>query len=213
MRTIKLLNSLTGGLSNPSKMPGFAYNLPADKCKTGGKLRSVPRSVCSRCYACKGRYRFGNVRSALDRRYRSLMSGIEDWRSAMSELIRLKYRNKAPEFRFFRWHDSGDIQSVSHLSAIARIAQENLDIRFWLPTKETRFVVEFLRDETCPENLTIRVSNPLIGQSRFPVSGLPASAVGASVGFACPAYNQGGECRDCRECWNKETPIVNYPEH
>jgi hypothetical protein len=141
------------------------------------------------------------------------MSGIEEWRSAMSELIRLKYRKKTPELRFFRWHDSGDVQSVPHLSAIARIARENPDIRFWLPTKETRFVAEFLRDESCPENLTIRVSNPLVGQSRFPLSGLPASSVGAGIGYRCPASNQDGKCLDCRECWNSDAPMVDYPKH
>ena len=29
---------ITGSLSNPSKMPGKAYGLPAKECKTGSKL-------------------------------------------------------------------------------------------------------------------------------------------------------------------------------
>ena len=29
---------ITGGLSKPSKMPGYAYNLPATECKVGSKL-------------------------------------------------------------------------------------------------------------------------------------------------------------------------------
>ena len=33
---------ITGGLSKPSKMPGYAYNLPAIHCKTGSKLAQVP---------------------------------------------------------------------------------------------------------------------------------------------------------------------------
>jgi bacteriocin-like protein len=32
------LKQITGGLSKPSKMPGFSYNLPATKCITGAKL-------------------------------------------------------------------------------------------------------------------------------------------------------------------------------
>ncbi len=32
---------ITGGLSKPSKMPGYAYNLPAIHCKTGSKLAQV----------------------------------------------------------------------------------------------------------------------------------------------------------------------------
>ena len=55
---------ITGGLSKPSKMPGYAYNLPATECKIGSKLVKVPGSVCHGCYALKGRYRFPNVKDA-----------------------------------------------------------------------------------------------------------------------------------------------------
>ena len=30
---------IVGGLSKPSKMPGWAYGLPAKECKTGGKVK------------------------------------------------------------------------------------------------------------------------------------------------------------------------------
>jgi hypothetical protein len=36
---------ITGGLSKPSKMPGPAHNLPAQRCITGAKLVKVPGSV------------------------------------------------------------------------------------------------------------------------------------------------------------------------
>jgi DNA topoisomerase-2 len=36
-------------------MPGFSYNLPATKCITGAKLVKIPGSVCSGCYALKGK--------------------------------------------------------------------------------------------------------------------------------------------------------------
>ena len=40
----KEAKEITGGLSAPSKMPGPAYNLPAQGCITGAKLQaqSVP---------------------------------------------------------------------------------------------------------------------------------------------------------------------------
>ena len=44
---------LVGGLSKPSKMPGWAYGLPAKECKTGSTLRQVKDSVCYNCYASK----------------------------------------------------------------------------------------------------------------------------------------------------------------
>ena len=43
--------ALVGGLSKPSKMPGWAIGIPAAECKTGNKLKLIPNSVCSGCYA------------------------------------------------------------------------------------------------------------------------------------------------------------------
>ena len=44
---------LVGGLSKPSKMPGWSIGIPAKECKTGGKLQQVKGSVCFDCYALK----------------------------------------------------------------------------------------------------------------------------------------------------------------
>jgi hypothetical protein len=41
MNTTEALK-LVGGLSKPSKMPGWAYGIPAAECKTGKKLQDVP---------------------------------------------------------------------------------------------------------------------------------------------------------------------------
>ena len=40
MNTTEALK-LVGGLSKPSKMPGWAYGIPAAECKTGKKLQDV----------------------------------------------------------------------------------------------------------------------------------------------------------------------------
>ena len=69
---IKEAKKITGGLSAPGKMPEGSYNLPARACLTGAKLVMVRGSTCSGCYALKGRYRFGNVQKALNRRLKAL---------------------------------------------------------------------------------------------------------------------------------------------
>ena len=79
---LKEAKKITGGLSSPSKMPGYAYNLPAWECVTGVKLQAIKGSVCSGCYAMKGRYRFPNVKDALNRRLNSLTH--PQWVEAMS---------------------------------------------------------------------------------------------------------------------------------
>ena len=61
-----------GGFSSPSKMPCFAYSIPAQECGIGKQMRSVAGSVCSKCYALKGRYVFGKVKAALYRRFNTL---------------------------------------------------------------------------------------------------------------------------------------------
>ena len=104
---------ITGGLSKPSKMPGYAYNLPAWECKVGSKLAKVPGSVCHGCYALKGRYRFPNVKEAMYRRLASITR--PDWARTMAADI------NARKSRFFRWHDSGDVQSVKHLLKIFHV--------------------------------------------------------------------------------------------
>ena len=142
---VKEAIEITGGLSKPSKMPGPAYNLPAAACLTGAKLVKVAGSTCSGCYALKGRYRFGNVQKALNRRLKAL----EDprWVAGMITLIQGR--------PVFRWHDSGDIQSAQHLKNIFEICNATPETLHWLPTREAQFL-KFLDPEVVPKlNQTI----------------------------------------------------------
>jgi hypothetical protein len=99
---------LVGGLSKPSKMPGWSIGLPAKECKTGGKLQAVPGSVCFDCYALKGCYVFKVVQDAQYRRLHAIKS--PQWVEAMATLDQF---SKKPDV--FRWHDSGDVQDLDHL--------------------------------------------------------------------------------------------------
>jgi hypothetical protein len=76
---------ITGGLSKPSKMPGYSYNLPAIHCKTGAKLAKIKGTTCYGCYALKGRYRFPNVMDAMMRRLASIDKPA--WTRTMAEDI------------------------------------------------------------------------------------------------------------------------------
>ena len=57
----KELEKEIGTLSNPSKMPAFAWGISAKKCITGAKLAKVKGTICNKCYALKGHYAFKNV--------------------------------------------------------------------------------------------------------------------------------------------------------
>ncbi len=70
--TMKAATKYVGGLSNPSKMAGYAYGIPAQACKVGSKLAKKKGSICSDCYALKGMYTFQVVKDAQSRRMESI---------------------------------------------------------------------------------------------------------------------------------------------
>ena len=193
---------ITGGLSKPSKMPGYAYNIPATACHVGAKLAQVPGSVCHGCYALKGRYRFKTVKDAMTRRLASIDS--EAWTATMAADI------NARTSRFFRWHDSGDIQSLDHLRKIFDVCKLTPDVAHWLPTREAG-ILSKLGPEQVPANLTIRLSATMINGS--PPKSWPLTSTVVTKGASCPAPGQGNACRDCRNCWDKSIKNIAYGLH
>ena len=195
----KEARQITGGLSKPSKMPGPAHNLPAVACKTGAKLVKIPGSVCAGCYALKGRYRFNNVQRALERR----LQALEDprWVDAMVTLIKGQ--------PWFRWHDSGDIQSMKHLENIFEVCRLTPETQHWLPTQERQYLPA---PEEVPDNLVIRLSRSKI-DGPVPAAWSHDSGVTTGEARTCPAPDQGGKCLDCRACWNKDIKSVIYGKH
>ena len=195
----KEAKKITGGLSAPSKMPGPAFNLPAQACITGSKLVKVPGSVCHGCYALKGRYRFPNVKEALQRRLAALMD--PRWVDAMVVLV-----DKAP---FFRWHDSGDLQSVQHLKNIFEVCNRTPGTQHWLPTREVKFLP--LNFDAIPKNLIIRLSGHKIDKDA--ASFWPWTSTVVTAGRTCPAPDQNNECKDCRACWTRDTANIANGKH
>ena len=199
MKTSEALK-LVGGLSKPSKMPGWAYGLPAKECKTGSKLRLVKDSVCYNCYALKGCYVFKVVQDAQYRRLASVKHEL--WTAAMALLINSK---KSKEFR---WHDSGDVQDEAHLLKIFSVCKLTPETRHWMPTREA-WVKHFL--PMGPDNLVIRFSMPMIDQAA--AGGWNNTSTVVTAGRTCPAPDQGNECKSCRQCWDKSVKNIAYGKH
>jgi hypothetical protein len=199
--------AIVGGLSSPSKMPGFSYGLPAKECGVGGKLRKVEGSVCSKCYALKGMYQFPVVQAAQYKRLESLND--DRWQDAMVRLI--------ADQEVFRWHDSGDIQNLGHLFAIAQVCGRTPFTKHWLPTKEKGIVAEYRRlYGEFPPNLIVRVSAPMIGtRIKANVILTHTSSVGVPVedSVLCDAYTREGKCDKCRKCWDSQIVDICYPLH
>lgn len=203
---------LIGGLSSPSKMPGYSWSISAFECQTGEKLHAIKGSVCHGCYARKGTYMYPVVKNALNRRLVALDN--PRFVEAFVLVLKLTYSRMRKVENRFRWHDSGDLQNVNHLRMICEIARQCPELVFWLPTKEPQYVAEYMKVSKVPDNLTIRVSNPMIGvKFKKRPMGLPFSTVNVEEGmFRCVAPSQGGKCLDCRACWDK-TVDTNYHKH
>ena len=156
------------------------------------------------------------------------VSGIHDQvDQGLAELLWKLRRRQAVDFHlvliaddgrdWFRWHDSGDLQSVDHLARIAEVARQLPAVTFWLPTQERRVVRDFTTTHgALPANLTVRYSAPLMNHRPDPRQlasyVITGDAVPADV-HACPAPTQNGECGSCRACWDVSVPTVAYRAH
>ncbi len=220
-----------GGFSQPSKMPWLAWSTPVERCRVGSRLRKVPGSTCSGCYAMTGWYRVRQVKDALEGRFDKL-TDLPFWVSRMVLHITERASRFTPTpgdaWPAFRWHDAGDIQGVRHLDAICKVARKTQDVRladgsiqdvrYWLPTREYTDVATFLRGGgRVPRNLVIRLSAHMI-DGPAASGGLPVSTVQSTEGvypeaWICPAQRQGHKCLSCRACWDAGVQHVSYPYH
>jgi len=207
INTVREAKEATGGLSKTSKMPCLSYSIPAETCITGAKLVNVENSICKDCYAMKGNYiRFAKViKPKQYERYGKLFD--KQWVEGMVHLI-----NKQCNNGFFRWHDSGDVQSLQHIKRIAKVCEKTPDIMHWLPTREYSIIKEYLKNNKLPSNLTIRLSAHMIEGKAPSICNLPTSTV-SSKDYNCPAYKQEGKCLDCRKCWDPKIKNIAYKLH
>lgn len=219
--------AIAGTLGHPSKMPGYSYGISAKHCQTGAKLRKVPGSVCSTCYAMTDWYRsWRPLLAGHDRRWNGLRHPL--WIDAM---VRQISHYCVDENAFFRWHDSGDIQGVWHLANIVAVCERTPAVRHWLPTREYGFVSAFLAAAgAIPPNLVVRLSAHMIDAepvvppelAHLPtstVSSAPKSLTGVLLvegkgSIECRAVEaRDNKCGPCRACWSPEVSCVSYPQH
>ncbi len=219
--TLPLARSIVGSdLGRPSKMPGTSWGISARDCSRGAELATQPGTVCGICYARRGHYTCGSVVAAHSRR----LEGLDHprWVAAMAYLIRVHGEN------WFRWFDSGDLQSVGHLAKICDVARRTRRCQHWLPTHEHEHVREYLADGgIVPPNLCIRISadhvedrptNPPVGARiatstvhKFKGEPVPAASGRRKHSLECRSYLNENRCGQCRACWDPRVKNVSYP--
>ena len=189
-----------------TKMPGTTFPICAFACYTGSKLAKVKGSVCEQC----NMRRLQKIRPSVDQGYKKNLfkwevSNTSNWVDAMVFQIK-RYAADG----YHRWFDSGDLQSMEMLEAIAEVAIQTPKVKHWLPTKEYQIITKYLKTNTEPTNLIVRVSAPMI-------DGKPSKAFqntstvhrnSEPLGFECK-----GACGLCRACWAKRIKNVSYRKH
>ena len=205
--------SIAGNTTKTSKMPCQSYSLPTENCITGSKMAKIKGSICNNCYANKGNYhRFKSTILPTQKiRLNSITS--PEWVDSMIALI--------GKDKLFRWHDSGDIQSLSHLAKICEIAIKMPDTKFWIPTREYKIISDYAKNNIIPENLIIRLSAMFIDKAvKIPKSLQGIKNVTTSnvhtikpIGIECESYKQGGQCLSCTKCWDTNIPSISYKNH
>lgn len=123
-----------------------------------------------------------------------------DWVNLMT--IRLLWLDE----KYFRWFDSGDLQSEKMLMDINQIALNTPEIKYWLPTQERNIIKSM---SGFADNLTIRVSSTKIDEVQRN-DNFVTSSVTTGEG-TCPGVH--GTCGTCRNCWDKNVKHIIYTEH
>jgi len=193
-----------------TKMPGTTYAVDAFACLTGSKLAKVKGSICSGCYSIK----LQKLRPSVDKGYKKNLfkwqvSNTSNWVDAMVfQILRAKVKEH-------RWFDSGDLQSLEMLEAIVEVARKTPKVKHWLPTKEYKVAAKYLKTNTLPKNLVLRVSATMIdgNPSKVFKNTSTVHKNNKAIGFECKARTRGNACGPCRACWDKRIKNVSYPKH
>lgn len=101
-----------------------SWSLPAGVSCPGAK----DAEVCKTCYAKKGMYRFPVVKSV--REYNREDYKKDDWVDRMVK--------KVNKFDYFRWFDSGDVESVLLARKIRNVIELTPNVKHWLPTRSDK---------------------------------------------------------------------------
>ena len=194
--------------------PGF--NLPAGKyCPAMPIAMQTARdtgrqSICQRCYAQQGRYRFGNVKRSLQ--------GRADWWDSNDTTGRvqglaaqLSRKKKVP---YFRCYDSGDLDSVEASLVWDELSWQFPDTLFWLPTKTWVLTdwLPFLRALNTRPNVIVRPSACCFDDPPPEVPGLAAGHAAASKEPKKTDFNCPGKCGTCRVCWTEPELSINFKD-
>lgn len=196
-------------LSKTSKMGCKSWSLQAIETCAGsvgddGNLVEA----CASCYATQGAYLWPATIAA--RSYNK-----EDWKREGWVADMVKALTKE---RYFRWFDSGDVYSVQLAEKIYQVMEKTPQVNHWLPTRMAKFpkFKAILDKMRALANVSVRFSSDSIFGKFSVENGSTIIPEGAPIPDGvkvCNAPSNDGKCGTCRDCWNKDIPVIGYIAH
>ena len=155
------------------------------------------------CYATKGAYNYDNVKKS---RFDNLNKFTQDSKKYFQEVI--NYLNNGDViYKFFRWHDSGDIVNEIYLDGMVKVANACKQTKFLAFTKKYELVNEYIaKGGKIPSNLRIvfsawdkewKFENPY----NFPVYYVNFKKKENNPIIPKSAPICSGSCKECKTCW------------
>jgi hypothetical protein len=200
-------------ISVTSKLDGIrSWSLQAiDTCPGSIAAPGALVDACKGCYATTGNYNYPNVKAPR-------LHNREDWQRLewVDDMVQALDSD-----RYFRWFDSGDVYTLGLAEKILEVMKRTPWCKHWLPTRMHKFpkfrmVLEAM--QALP-NVMVRYSADSIDGAY--IQGLHGSVIGPDAATytenqdskLCRAYEHGGKCSGCRQCWDKSVPLICYPAH
>jgi len=179
--------------------------------------------VCESCYAKKGMYRFPVVKDA--RSYNQQDYHKPDWVDRMVA--------KVSKLDYFRWFDSGDIESLELAKKMFKVIDKTRQTKHWLPTRSDKVATirrvmfnidtKSITEEQLPfrelPNVAVRLSADNVGLSKPERDGVNAfvirqedlaEAQRRNI-YICPVTLPGStqfSCDWCTKCYEKDGDVA-----
>lgn len=198
-------------ISVTSKLDGIrSWSLQAlDTCPGSIASPGVLVDACKGCYATTGNYRYPNVKAPRE-------ENRTDWeRLEWVDDMVLALQND----RYFRWLDSGDLYTLGLAEKVLEVMRRTPWCNHWLPTRMHKFpkFQQVLQAMKALPNVSVRFSSDsIVGEFIPGLHGsiiVPDDRVNPDMATVCRAYDNGGKCNGCRDCWDKSIPVIAYVAH
>jgi hypothetical protein len=191
-------------LSGTSKMPCKSWSLPAwETCPSAKGTDGKPVDACSNCYALQGAYQWK----------------LDTWVDDM--IILITKEGKRNKKNLFRWFDSGDVYKKELALKIEQVIKGTPQVKHWIPTrqykdKNVRPVLDRINQlpNAVARYSSDSVNGKMLDSDFNSTIAQHADDIKSSKGvLVCGAYSRGGECQDCKACWDKRINTIVYPLH